>query len=78
MVKLQPIVLVHLVCTEHDKWGIELELVVERTMYKLTLLSGVLSTPNPGVVDEKCASSFRYFDLLGQASNDGLHTLYFG
>ena len=39
-------------------------------MYNLTLLSGVLSTPNPGVVDEKCASSLRYFDLLGQASND--------
>ena len=26
-------------------------------MYNLTHLSGVLSTPNPGVVDEKCAFS---------------------
>ena len=47
-------------------------------MYNLTHLSGVLSNPNPGVVDEKSALSLRYFDLLGQASNDDLHTLYFG
>ena len=53
-------------------------MIVEGTMYYLTHLSGVLSTPNPGVVDEKCAFSLRYFDLLGQANNDGLHTLYFG
>ena len=31
---------------------------------------GVLSTPNLGVVDEKCALSLHYFDLLGEASND--------
>ena len=42
------------------------------------IMSGVLSTPNPGVVDEKCVLSLHYFDLLGQASNDGLHTLYLG
>ena len=41
-------------------------------------LSGVLSTPNPGVVDEKCALSLYYFDLLGDASNDDRHTLYLG
>ena len=45
-------------------------LIVEGTMYKLTHLSGVLSTPNPGVVDEKCALSLHYFDLLGETSND--------
>ena len=78
MVKLQPVVLVHLECIERDKWGINPGLIVEGTMYNLTHLSGVLSTPNPVVVDEKCASSLRYFDLLGQARNDGLHTLYLG
>ena len=78
MVKIQPIVLVHLVCTERDKWGIDPGLIVEGTMYNLTHLSGVLSTPNPGVVDEKYALNPHYFDLLGRASNDGLHTLYFG
>ena len=78
MVKLRPVVLVHLVYPERDKWGIDPELIVEGIMYNLTLLFGVLSTPNLGVVDEKCASSLRYFDLLSQASNDGLHTLYFG
>ena len=78
MVKLRPVVLVHLVCTERDKWGIDPELIVEGTMYNLKLLSGVLTTPNPGVVDEKCASSLHNFDLLGQANKDGLHTLYLG
>ena len=34
-------------------------------------MSGVLSTPNPEVVDEKCDLSLYYFDLLGKASNDG-------
>ena len=53
-------------------------LIVEGTMYNLTHLSRVFSTPNPGVVDEKCALSPHCFDLLGRASNDGLHTLYFG
>ena len=71
------IVLVYLMCTERDKWSIDLELIIEGIMYNLTLLSGVLSTPNLGVVDEKCASNLRFLDLLGQASNDGLHTLYF-
>ena len=28
------------------------------------IMSGVLSTPNPRVVDEKCALSLHYFDLL--------------
>ena len=78
MVKLQPIVLVHFVCTEQDKWGIDPKLIVKGTMYNLTLLFGVLSTPNPGIVDEKCTSSLRYFDLLGQTSNDGPHTLFLG
>ena len=78
MVKLWPVVLVQLVYTEWDKWAIDSELIVEGTMNNLTHLSGVLSTPNLGVVDEKCVSSLRYFDLLGLASNDGPHTLYFG
>ena len=43
---------------------------LERTMYNL-IMSGVLSTLNLGVVDEKCISSLHYFDLLGEASNDG-------
>ena len=34
-------------------------------------MSGVFLTPNPGVVDEKCALSSHYFDLLGEASHDG-------
>ena len=33
-------------------------------------MSGVLSTLNPGVVDEKCALSLHYFDLLDEVSND--------
>ena len=78
MVKLQLVVLVHLVCIEWDKWGIDPGLIIEGTMYNLTHLSGVHSTPNTGVVDEKYAYSLYYFDLLGQASNDSLHTLYFG
>ena len=78
MVKLRHVVLVYLVYIERGKWGINPGLIIEGTMYNLTHLYGVLSTPNPGVVDEKCAFSPRYFDLLGQASNDGLHTLYFG
>ena len=45
-------------------------------MYNLTQLSEVFSTPNQAIVDEKCALSLHYFDLLGQVSNDGLHTLY--
>ena len=53
-------------------------MIVEGTMYNLTHLSGVLSTLNSGVVDEKCAFSLRYFDLLGQASNDGLYSLFLG
>ena len=40
-------------------------LIVEGRMYNLTHLSGVLSTPNSGVVDEKFAFSLHYFDLLG-------------
>ena len=78
MVKLRPIVLVYLVYIERDKWGIDPGLIVEGTMYNLTHLFGVLSTPNLGFVDEKCSLSPHYFDLLGRASNDGLHTLYFG
>ena len=78
MVKLQPVVLVHFVCIEWDKWGIDPSLIIEEKMYNLTHLSGVLLTPNPGVVDEKYALIPHYFDLLGQANNDGLHTLYFG
>ena len=58
MVKLQPVVLVYFVCIERDKWGIDPGLIVEGTMYNLTHLSGVLSTPNTGVVDEKmCTQS---------------------
>ena len=76
MVKLQPVVLVYLVYIKRDKWGIDPELIVEATMYNLTDLSEVLSTPNPGVDDEKCALSPHCFDLLGRASNDSLHTLY--
>ena len=64
--------------TERDKWGIDPSLIVEGTMYNLTHLSGVLLTPNLGVADEKCALSPHCLDLLGRASNDGLHTLYFG
>ena len=41
-------------------------------------MSGVFATPNPGVVDEKCMLSLHHFDLLGKASNNGLHTLYLG
>ena len=70
--------LVYLVYTERDKRGIDTGLIVERTMYNPTHLSRVLSTPNPGVVDKKCALSPHCFDLLGQANNNGLHTLYFG
>ena len=57
--------------------GIDPGLIVEGIIYNLTHLFGVLLTPNPGVVDEKCASSLCYFDLLGQASNDGPHTFLF-
>ena len=78
MLKLQPVVLVHLVCTERNKWGIDLGLIIEGIMYNLTHLSGVLSTPNPRVVDEKFALSLYYFNLLGEASNDDWHTLYLG
>ena len=78
MIKLQSIVLLHLVCIERDKWGIDPDMIVEGTMYNLTHFSGVLLTPNIRIVDEKCAFSLRCFDLLGQASNDSLHTLYFG
>ena len=78
MVKLRPVVLVYLVYIERDKWDIDSGLIVEGTMYNLTHLSGVLSTPNPGLVDVKCALSPHYFDLLGRASNDGIYTLYFG
>ena len=46
-------------------------MIIEGTMYNLTHLSGVLSTPNIGVVDEKCALSPHCFNLLGRASNDG-------
>ena len=70
--------LIYLVYTEQDKWDIDHGLIVEGTMYNLTYLSGVLSTPNPGVVNEKCALSPHCFDLLSQASNDGLHTLFLG
>ena len=52
---------------ERDKWGIDPGLIVQGTMYHLTHLSVVLLTPNIGVVDEKCAVSLCYFDLLGQA-----------
>ena len=34
------------------------------------IMSGVLSTPNLGVVDEKCALILHYFDLLGEVSNN--------
>ena len=78
MVKLRPVVLVHLVCTEWDKWGIDPGLIIEGTMYNLTHLSGVLSTPNPGVVDEKCAVSSHCFDLLVESSNDGWHIFILG
>ena len=67
-----------LVYIERDKWGIDPNLIVKGTIYNLTHLSWVLWTPNLGVVDEKCAFGLRYFNLLGQASNDGLHSLYFG
>ena len=56
---LQPVMLVHFVCIVHfmcierDKWGIDPGLIVEGIMYNLTHLSGVLSAPNPGVIDEK-------------------------
>ena len=36
-------------------------LIVKGTMYNLTHLSGVLSTPNPGVVDEKVFTQFSLF-----------------
>ena len=62
--------LVYLVYIERDKWGIDPDLIVEGTMYNLTHLFGVLSTPNPGVVDEKCALNSHYFDLLDRADND--------
>ena len=57
--------LVYLVYTERDKWGINPDFNVEGTMYNLAHLSGVLSTPNLGVVDEKCALSPHRFDLFG-------------
>ena len=66
--KLQLVVLVHLECIERDKCGIDPTLIIEGE--NLTM-SGVLSTPNLGVVGEKCALSLHYFDLLGEASNDG-------
>ena len=50
--------LVHFVYIERDKCGIDPVLIVEGTMYNLTHLSGVLSTPNPGVVDEKVCTQF--------------------
>ena len=78
MVKRQPVVLVHFVCIEQDKWGIDPGLTVEGKMYNLTHLSGVLSTPNPRVVDEKVCTQSSYFDLLGEADNDNWHTLYLG
>ena len=67
--------LVYLVYIKWDKWGIEPGLIVKGAVYNLT---GVLSTPNPGVVDEKCALSPHCFDLLGETNNDGRHTLYLG
>ena len=33
-------------------------------------MSRVFSTLNPRVVDEKCAFSLHYFDLLSEANND--------
>ena len=70
--------LVHLLCTERGKWGTDPGLTIEGTMYNLTHLSGVLSTPNLGVVDENCTFSLCYYDLFGQTNNDVQHTLYFG
>ena len=64
VVNLQPIVLVYFVCTEWDKWGIDPDLIVEGTIYNLTLLSGVFLTPNLGLVDEKVYTQ-SCFDLLG-------------
>ena len=46
--------LVHFECIERDKWDIDPSLILEGTMYNLTPLSVVLSTPNPRLVDEKC------------------------
>ena len=65
MVKLEPVVLVYLVYIERDKWGIDPGLIVEWTLYNLKHLSRVLSTPNPGVVDEKVCTQSSLFDLLG-------------
>ena len=78
MVKLQPVVLVHFVCIERDRWGIDPSMIIEEKMYNLTHLSGGLSTPNPGLVDEKVCTRLHYFDLLGEADNDSWHTLYLG
>ena len=50
--------LVHFVCIERDKWGIDPILIDEETMYNLTHLSGMLSTPNLGVVNEKVCTQF--------------------
>ena len=44
--------LVHLECIERDKWGIDPGLIGEGTMDN-SHFSGMLSTPNLGVFDEK-------------------------
>ena len=44
--------LVHFVFIEQDKWGIDPRLILEGTMYNLTLVKSVLNS-NPGVFDEK-------------------------
>ena len=50
----------------------------ERGQCIISQCQEVLSTPNPGIVDEKCALSLYFFDLLGEASNDVWHTMYLG
>ena len=45
-------------CVYWTGQGIDPGLIVERTMYNLTHLSRVLSTPNPWVVDEKVCTQY--------------------
>ena len=44
---------------------------------KLTM-SWMLSTLNPGVVDERCAVGVHCFDLFGETNNSDQQTLYLG
>ena len=42
--QLQLVMLVHFVCIERDKWGIDPGLILEGTMYNLTLVRSALNS----------------------------------